>query len=69
MNNRIDLANTAGMLELVQDYLTANMILVDVLSNKIQNFDQLCNDASEVFDKARQDAEKLRNLLETEVEG
>ena len=68
MNDRLDLENAAGMLEMVGDYLTANMVLVDMLSNKIQNFDQLCNETSEVFEQARQDAQNLRNAIETTLE-
>ena len=68
MVDQIELSNAIGALELAEDYLTANMVLVDVLANKLMSFEQLCNDVSEVFDQAKKDAGELRKVLETVIE-
>lgn len=68
MVDQIELSNAIGALELAEDYLTANMVLVDVLANKLMSFEQLCNDVSEVFDQAKKDAGELRKVLETGLE-
>lgn len=65
MIDQIEISNAIGALELAEDYLTANMVLVDVLANKLMSFEQLCNDTSEVFEQACKDAGELRKMLET----
>lgn len=68
MTDQINLSNAIGALELAEDYLTANMVLVDVLANKLMSFEQLCNDTTKIFEQAREDANELRKTLETELD-
>lgn len=68
LDNQIDLANAAGMLETAGDYLITNMTLTEVLCGKVQDFEGLCNDLAMILDQAREDAKELRAALELQFE-
>lgn len=67
LDDQIDLANAAGMLETAGDYLTTNMTLTEVLCGKVQGFESLFNDLTTVLEQAREDAGELRAVLESQL--
>lgn len=63
MEKHLDMCNLPGMLDTLQDYLAANIVLLNALCHKVSHFEQLCNEAAEMLEQARQDVGKLKMAL------
>lgn len=62
-NNYPDLEDTLNVLSLIEDHLTANIVLVSSLAEKTASFEQMCHDAEEVLEQARLYVSDLHRIL------
>lgn len=58
-----DLGDSTMILDLLDNYLTANMVLLDTLCNKVMNLDTMYNEAGKILEQAQEDAKNLRKAL------
>lgn len=63
MEKHLDMCNLSGMLDTLQDYLAANIVLLNTLCHKVSHFEQLCGEAAGMVEQARQDIGKLQETL------